>query len=215
VSDNDANRQKMNKPMYPDIDWSKEPDLSEVRNAHASLATNFDQARQKLERLADRGSVASMWYLGDAYAGGRYTANNLGEAKKWYERAESMDWIPASYRLGRIHFSSKDYASAYQAFSRGKDKNYPPAIYRLGMMYMEGLGTKRNLDECRRLLDIAIANGHLFAKRDLARLYMSGSFGVLNIPKGFGMVLSLIFEMIAITISGKFKNPGFEDRTLA
>jgi TPR repeat protein len=201
--------------MYPDIDWTKEPDLGELRAAYALLEINFDQARPKLERLSDRGSIASMWYLGDAYSSGTYAAKNLNEAKIWYERAESSGWMPASYRLGRTYYNLKNYASAFEAFSRGAAKNYSPAIYRLGMMYEEGLGTRKDLIECRRLLNIAVADGHLYAKRDLAGLYMKGTFGVLNIFKGLWMILSLIFDLIAITISRKWQNSAFEDRILA
>lgn len=201
--------------MYPDIDWSKEPDVNELRNAYALLGSNFDEARQKLEKLADRGSVASMWYLGDAYSSGRYGAENPVEAKRWYQRAESLGWIPASYRLGRVYFSLKDYTLAFQAFSRGAENNYSPATYRLGMMYMEGLGTRKNLDECRRLLARATADGHLFAKRDLAGLYIRGTFGVPNVMKGLSMLLSLTFELIVFTIRSGWRNPGFEERILA
>jgi uncharacterized protein len=197
------------------IDWTKEPDTTQLRNAYNLLESHFDQGRRILEKLAENGSVASMFYLGDAYASGRFGSKNLLEAKKWYERAESKEWIPASYRLGRIYFSLGDYASALQAFSRGADKGYPPAIYRLGMMYIEGRGVSRNLDEGRRFLTAAIADGHLFAKRDLAGLYIRGKCGRLNIPKGLVMMLSLILEMAAITVRRGWRDQRFEDRISA
>lgn len=201
--------------MPYDIDWTTEPDTMELRNAYALLGSHFDQARQMLEKLAERGSVASMLYLGDAYTSGRFGSKNLLEAKKWYERADSKEWIPAPYRLGRIYFSLADYASAFRAFSRGADKGYPPAVYRLGMMYIEGLGTSRNLEQGRRFLAVAIADGHLFAKRDLAGLYIRGKFGLLNVPKGVMMILSLMLELVAITVRRGWRDQRFEERISA
>lgn len=197
------------------LDWTTEPDIMELRNAHILLGSNFNEARQKLEQLAERGSVASMLYLGDAYASGRYGSKNLLEAKKWYEIAELKNWIPASYRLGRIYFGLGDYASALQAFSRGADRGYSPAAYRLGRMYIDGLGTSRNLEQGRRLLAAAIANGHLFSKRDLAGLYIRGKYGLLNIPNGVMLLLSLMIEMTAITVRRGWRDEQFEDRISA
>ena len=201
--------------MYPDIEWDREPDLDELRTAYALLATNGSVARPKLEALAGRGSILSMWYLADAYASGRFFAKDLDKAKTWYIRAEANGWIPASYNLGREYYELNDYNSAFEAFSRGAAKNYVPAVYRLAMMYKDGLGTTKDINECRNLLNIAVSKGHLFAKRDLAGLYISGSLGVLQIPYGVWMLISLLIDMVKITITREFKTAGFEDRTLA
>jgi TPR repeat protein len=201
--------------MYSDIDWTKEPNLEELRTAYALFATDFDLARSKLEELANRGSVASMWYLGDAYSRGEHVAKHFAKAKIWYGRAEASGSIAASFRLGRACYALLDYGPAFEAFSRGAAKGYLPAVYRLGMMYKEGLGTKRDLNECRRLLEVAVSEGHLFAKRDLAWLCMTGAFGARKIPKGIWMAISLMSNLIMITISGEWRKPAFEDRTLA
>lgn len=201
--------------MYPDIKWDREPDLGELRTAYALLATNVSAARSKLEELADRGSVASMWYLADAYSRGRFFAKDLDKAKTWYIRAEANGWIPASYNLGREYYTLKDYNSAFEAFSRGAAKNYAPAMYWLARMYEEGLGTTKDINQCRNLLIIAASKGHLFAKRALALLYINGSLGVRKIPYGVWMLVSLVFDIVKITIKREFKNPGFDERTLA
>jgi TPR repeat protein len=203
------------KAMYPDIEWDREPNLDELRTAYELLATNGSAGRAKLEELADRGSIASMWYLADAYSSGRFFAKDLEKAKTWYIRAEANGWIPASYNLGREYYTLKDYNAAFEAFSRGAAKNYVPAAYRLAMMYWKGLGTRKDINECRNLLNIAASKGHLFAKRALALLYISGSLGVLKIHYGAWMLTSLAFDLVKISITREFKNPGFDDRTLA
>lgn len=201
--------------MYPDIEWDREPDLDEFDTAYALLATNGCAARSKLEALADRGSIASMAYLGDEYSIGRFFAKDLDKAKTWYIRAEADGWIQASYRLGRTYYKLNDYNSAFEAFSRGAAKNYVPAVYRLAMMYKDGLGTTRDINQCRNLLHIAVSKCHLFAKRDLAGLYITGSLGALKIPHGVWMLISLAFDLVKITTTREFNSPGFDERTLA
>lgn len=179
------------------------------------LATEFPRAESILEDLANKGSIASLWYLGDAYASGRYVVKNLEKARTFYLRAETSGWLPASYRLGRIYFTSGDYKSAFEAFSRGTAKGYIPAVYRLGMMYKDGLGMQKAVSTSVALLSEADSKGHLFAKRDLAGLYMSGAAGILNIPPGFAIFMSLIGDLVRITINGEWRNPAFEEKTLA
>jgi TPR repeat protein len=201
--------------MYRDVDWTSEPDLEELRTAHSMLTTNFELAHSRLERLAEKGSTASMWYLGDAFASGRNTSKNLDKAKFWYEKAEQRGWIAASYRLGRICFELQDYKGAFDAFSRGSAINYTPAIYRLAWMYKEGLGAAKDANECRRLLSVAQSRGHLFAKRDLSGMYMGGSFGISQIPTGILMFFSLVADVVVITAKRDWDNPRIEERVLA
>jgi TPR repeat protein len=84
------------------------------------------------------------------------------------------------------------------------------------MMHEEGVGTEKNVGEARRLLEIAASQGHIFAKRQLGRLFLSGSLGLPYIPKGIWMLLiSIPFELIAISVRGDWKDPAFEERMLA
>ena len=151
-----------------------------------------------------------MAYLGDEYSIGRFFAKDL----EWYIRAEANGWVQGSYSLGRTYYKLNDYNSAFEAFSRGAAKSYVPAVYRLAMMYKDGFGTTNDINQCRNLLNIAVSRGNLLAKQDLAGLYINGSLGFHKIPYGASMLTSLLFDMVKITITREFKNPGFDDRTL-
>jgi len=201
--------------MYPDVKWENEPDLEELYAAYSLLDSNADLAVSRLEHLANIGSIASMWYLGDAYSSGRVLNKELDKSLFWYSKAEASGWIPASYRIGRIYFDMRDYESALKAFTKGMSNNYVPAIYRLAMMHCEGLGTQEDIGECRKLLLVAVSKGHLFAKRDLATLYIKGSFGLVNIPRGIYMLSSLILNLFTINIKREWKSEAFDDRILA
>jgi TPR repeat protein len=132
---------------YPQLQLeSIESNLANAFALRIGCFTNSDLAQSKLEELADKGSIASMGYLGDAYSSGRFFVKALDKAKMWFLRAEASGWRPASYRAGRTYYMLNDYDSAFRAFSRGTD--YVPAIYRLAIMYEEGLGTTKDLRVC-------------------------------------------------------------------
>lgn len=201
--------------MYPYINWETEPDLGSLRQAHSQLAEHPEKSLETLQELASRGSVASMWYLGDAFASGRHLKKDLVQAQFWFTKADETGWIPAPYMRGRVAFASQDYKKAFDDFSRGASKAHTPAIYRLAMMHNGGQGTSINIAIARDLLELAANSGHLFAKRDLARLYISGIFGVKKAVFGYMMLFCLAFDMIHIAIAGDWRKKGFEDRILA
>ncbi|QGM44966.1 tetratricopeptide repeat protein [Methylocystis heyeri] len=200
--------------MYPDIDWEREPDIEALRKAYSRLEGDRAGAIAILKDLAERGSIASIWYLADAYLE-ENSKSGISQAQFWLARAEDAGWIQASYRLGRIAFQEKDYKAAFDAFSRGAATNYTPAIYRLAMMYKEGLSTKRDFIEAKRLLEVAAQRGHLFAKRDLAGIYLSGALGWQAAICGFLMLLKLLFELLGIALTFGWRSPNFPIRILA
>jgi len=195
--------------------WNNEPGADALRRAYELLKTNPKKAVNELEALADRGSLMSIWYLADAYYSGRYFAKDMNGAKKWYRRAEESGASYGSHMLGSVCYKIEEFPEALSAFSRGAANGYAPSIYRLGMMYKDGKGTSVDLNESRRLLESAVAKGHLFAKRDLGTLYISGKMGIQAIPKGFLMIVSLFFDMIVITFRERNTISEFDERVIS
>jgi uncharacterized protein len=197
------------------MDCRAEPDVSALRHAYDSLETYPERAVSELEALADRGSIMSMWYLGEAYYSGRYFSKNLDIAKQWFRKADDTGWAFGSHMLGRLCYITNDYGEALLAFTRGTERGYAPSMYRLGMMYGDGAGVTRDLAKCRSLLLRAIASRHLFAKRDLGTMYMRGAFGAAAIPKGILMLLSMAWELLLITVRTGNSISEFDDRVIA
>jgi TPR repeat protein len=201
--------------MYPYIDWEKEPDLDSLRLAYSQFAENPEKSLGVLQELASRGSVASMWYLGDAFASGAHLQKDMAQAQFWFAKADEAGWIPAPYMRGRVAFASGDYKKAFDDFSRGASKAHTPAVYRLAMMYKDGRGTNKNITAARDLLELAARHGHLFAKRDLASLHISGVFGRKKAIVGFLMLFRLALDIVCIAILGSWRRVGFEDTIMA
>jgi len=117
--------------------------------------------------------------------------------------------------LGRILYQSREYEAAFSAFLTGADKGYSPAIYRLAKMYQRGEGVAKNASEYRRLLEVARSKGHIFAKRDLAGLLITGKFGIASAGQGLMMLLSLWLDVGVIVGNALGRGSTFDERVLA
>ena len=200
-------------PQVDEKYWANEPDIDELRRMYALLVTDFGKAVAGLESLAGRGSTMSMWYLAEAYMG-TYAPKDLSRAKYWYGQADEKGASEASFMLGRICAQEGDYDSAFAAFSRGANRGYLPSIYRLAMMYQDGLGTKKDSSRARVLLQEAASKGHVFAKRDLATLYVKGTFGPVLVFRGIALLVTLLFDVVGLVIRAIRRGPIVDDRLL-
>jgi TPR repeat protein len=195
-----------------DLHWDREPDLGELHRFYKLLSQDPAGAVTGLESLANRGSVASMWYLAELYAGRKAMPKCIDKAKYWYTRAKEKGYVEASHMLGRIAYDEHDCVRAFSEFSAGANTGYPPSMYRLGLMYGKGEGV--GIDSAKQIgwLSEAAGKGHLFAKRNLAALYLSGRFGLHRFIRGLSMLFS--FPVDLIRLKATKNNDEFYRRTV-
>ena len=156
------------------------------------------RALESLQSLSQQGSVNAMLRLGWAHERGIGTAVDLKQAETWYLRArEGGSVSDANDRLGSIYWGRKDYANACTAFAAGAAANNLRCMYWLGRMYRDGLGIDKQPETARTLFEQASLQGNLFARIALARLLMSGRFGVAKIFKGFNLYLVTLKNAMA------------------
>jgi TPR repeat protein len=178
--------------------WEQEPDIDEIRRLHGMLSSDAVRALEGLKELAERGSVMSMLYLADAYRTGTGTDIDPSQSQEWFGRAAAAGSLLASYELGGIHWDAKDYENAHREFSGGAAKKYAPSMNLLAMIYVNGLGVPVDVQRARELLEGAVAQGHVFAKRNLGCLLMKGHMGVWQIPRGFLLFLSAFMDVLIL-----------------
>nr|WP_200985153.1 sel1 repeat family protein [Rhizobium rhizogenes]QCL10056.1 sel1 repeat family protein [Rhizobium rhizogenes] len=201
--------------MYPEIDWAKEPDLEGVRNAFRLMEVDFSGAEMKLEALAASGSIASMFYLADAYALGRFQhQRDLETAKKWYAEAENHGWRPGSFILGRILFDQGLHKEAFLAFQRSAAVIYIPGVFWYGLCKVKGIGTSVDEHEGIRHIEVAAYQGHLLARRKLIGIYLSGKFGPSKFLAGLLFIPILFGQMLKVIVRGEWREHSFEDRIM-
>lgn len=102
------------------------------------------------------------------------------------------------YYLGHLYLERKEYSKAHEIFTAGASMNYSPAIFCLGHMYMDGQGVEKDLSKARSLFEKASMAGHVFAKRTLAKLLLSGQFGLLNVFKGSLLFFGAVKDGIVV-----------------
>jgi uncharacterized protein len=170
--------------------WNNEPDMDELRRLHALLSANPSQALVGLRGLAERGSLMSMIYVANAHSKGIGTDVNPRQAEEWYRRAIVGGSVLASYELGRNFLEKKDFRGAQEMFSAGTEKVYPPSMHMLALMHLRGQGVPVDLTKARNLLEMAVAQGHVFSKRNLGLLLMKGRFGIRQFFRGILLLLA-------------------------
>jgi TPR repeat protein len=183
---------------YDVYDWDKEPDLDVLRRLMDRQATDPARTLAGLEELAGRGSTISMVYLAHAYRNGIGADVDPLRSREWFERAAAAGSLLASYELGWIYWDAKDYEKAHRVLSTGVVRGYPPAMYLSATMYVHGLGVPLDVERAQELLEAAVAQGHVFAKRNLGVLLIKGRFGIWQIPRGILLVLSGIKDVLVL-----------------
>ncbi|MEG6507357.1 SEL1-like repeat protein [Methyloligella sp. 2.7D] len=173
------------------MDWEREPDLEELREIYLLLERSPDQAEPKLAALAEQqGSIASMWLLAEGYSGTYFPADT-SRSKYWYRQAAEAGSEEAAYNLGRLHLEDREDGKAVAAFARGAELGHLPSAYNLALLCREGRGTRKDILRYRKLLECAAADGHLFAKRDLAVDLMTRQSGLKLKFRGFLLLTRL------------------------
>jgi TPR repeat protein len=178
--------------------WEAEPDRVELRRSYEMFQTQPGEALQRLEILAGRGSLMSMLYLAWAYEEGSAIEKDLKKAEHWYQRASERGSVHATHNLGILYWRQKAYKQAIDAFRINVAKNYPPSMNFLAHMYYQSEGIARDKATAKGLWERAISSKNFLAKRNYSKALMSGGFGVLSIPKGVYLLLSVLGDISSI-----------------
>lgn len=176
-------------------DWAAEPDQAALRRTFERMKTDAAQAVPELEALAGRGSLVSMILLGSLlYQGAPGLSPSPDRAKAWLRRAADGGSLDGLFRLSSVYVAEKDFAQARDGFADAAQKGYLPAMNALAGMYSSGTGGPADPQAAKDLCEKASLGGHVIARARLARLLMSGRFGVREIPRGFRLALSAITD---------------------
>ena len=180
----------------------QEPDMDRLISAYRLLQTEpGPKVFRELEELAELGSLSSMVYLGCAYQHGMGTEKDMSAAETWFRRGYDSGSKLALYYLGHLYLAKKEYDNAEVVFVSGMKINYSPAIFCLGCMYLEGTGVIKQPDQARILFEKASGLGHVFAKRFLAKMYLSGRYGIFFFLKGVLLLVGAMKDFLVIAKS--------------
>lgn len=171
---------------------NSEPSLAQLQSAYAMLGTAPQEAIIALQALAEKGSALAPLYLGWAAQEGNGTVKDVLKAEYWFKIAIEREEETSAYYLGHLYLALGRHEDSNWAFEKGSNWGHSPATYCLAMNIIDGKAESQSLERARGLLEVASNQGHAFARRALASLYMSGQFGILKIPQGLWLLLQAI-----------------------
>jgi len=183
-----------------EAEWHAEPDLEELGAAYALLRVSPANAVSRLHALAERGSVMSMIYLGDAYASGKGAIRDLDKAQKWYQQATDYGSVRAAYILGRLYLTLKRYDEARKAFKLAAARDFAPAAHILGRMYWAGTGGEKRIDKAIEHLEHAADLGSVPARGLLGRILVETHAERGQMMRGLGLLLRACADLVIVRL---------------
>jgi len=126
----------------------------------AEVRLDFAEAIDWYQRAAELGDAGSMYELGCIYFGfhdipGRQL-RDYSRATIWFQRAANLNYIPAFTQLGVMYNSDgslgvpEDHAMAARYFLKAAQAGDAQAMDNIGVMYSQGKGVPKDIDEAVR-----------------------------------------------------------------
>jgi len=166
--------------------WKKAADKGQ-REAQYRLGKHYYDNNEKLinaqavdwwKKAAEQGHTDAQYYLGNAYYNGWNTEKSNQDQKQaieWWQKAADQGHVTAQYNLGIVYKNNKlgvkeDYEKALQWLRKVAKHNNDPLViyaqYHLGIMYKDGLGCSRNLQEAENWFnEIADKSGNVLTEK--------------------------------------------------
>ena len=131
-----------------------------VRRIESGDARGVDD----LKKAANLGYAPAQFYIAKLYeTGGSGVKKDLGEARRWTERAATGGDIKAMHNLGLFLFEgeggAKDTAAAARWFRKAADQGLIDSQVNLGKLYASGYGVTLNQAEAYKWYLVAAASG--------------------------------------------------------
>lgn len=156
---------------------------------------NYTLALQLLSDLMSADVLAASTHLGYMYEHGLGTKADEDKAIEIY-RVGAINGIERSQiHLAKLLFIKQRYSEALKWYTELHNSGSASSAYWLYVIYRDGLGVATDKDLSRIYLNIAAKRDHIYAIRDLSRLYMRGEFGLIGIFKGVYMFIYGICKM--------------------
>lgn len=169
-----------------------EPDADRLRVSYEALETNPEHAILELKVLASIGSAMAPLYLGWIYQSGEVVTKDDAEAERWLKLSLERGQKLASYYLGHFYLRQARKSDAVETFKQGSKLGSMSSKYCLAMAIQDGMAGTPDPDRVKQLLTEASEDGHVFAMRSLASIYLSGSFGMFGRLRGMALLIRAV-----------------------
>lgn len=129
---------------------------------------NVGVALSLFEHLAAKNDPTAEYWLAHMTELGMGVPKEIPKAIKLYAKAARQNSIPSQTKLGEIYMHgdlvAPDHAKAFDLLDKAAWHGDPQAAMLLGQMYRFGLGTTVDQVESYAWSEVAVVEGHTFAK---------------------------------------------------
>ena len=145
--------------------------------AGKGVEQNDAEAVAWFKRAAAQNHPEALYALGMHHASGRGVPASAAEAARCYRLAAELGHAGAFFNLRALLADGKaglDAVDEAKVFRVSAEQGNPDAQYQFGLMYVEGRGVKRNLEEGTRWIRLAAEQDHVDAQFRLAEAIVAG-----------------------------------------
>ena len=158
----------------------------------------FDEAVSIFRRLSELGSVYAQVQLAYLYEEGNGVEPDRTKSAELYKSAANSGVPFAVFYYARYLQKIERNGDSFGLMKLLAAEGYLPAIYKLSIMYRDGIGHDKDLEQYRYYLKYAANHGHIWAQRRLAVEMLKGKHGVRQIPGGAAKFLNMLWGAFSI-----------------
>ena len=133
-------------------------------------APDLEKAVHWLSEAAEARSALANNNLGDIYSDEGLPFFNPDLALEYYHKGAELG-EPKYNWLGYLYDAKGDYEKGLQFYQLASDEGSDLAAYNLGVLYLNGLGTDKNIEKAVECFKIALSRTYPHAHLELARIY--------------------------------------------
>lgn len=129
-----------------------------------------------LVEQAKSGVAFAQFQIGTMYENGEGVGIDIDRAIFWYELAAKQGYSDAQFNLGNMYQitqNKNEIKSAYW-FERAADNGDVEAQYNISLLYMDGIGIKKDLKKSFEWMEKAAKNNYANAQYNLGVFYADG-----------------------------------------
>jgi hypothetical protein len=150
--------------------------IAQLHREGLSVKQDDAEAARWMKLAADRGYLPAIFALGVMTLDGAGVPKNVEAARLLFEKAAEKGHPGALYNLGVISIGRDppDFAAAAKFFRRAAEAGDSDAAYSLALLYREGRGVERDVEEAARWMEFAADERNLAAEVEYALMLFNG-----------------------------------------
>ena len=157
------------------------------RGKHADAFSIYDQ-------LSAKGYPTCQIYAGWMLFEGVGVGVDQTKAMKYFKAAAEQGEAAGMFYVGKALAINGRHEEAFSWYQRAAQQYYSPALFRVGVSYLHGIGVAPNKVLGYSCLEEAAGAGHVLARGQLAKGYLSGDRGLRMVPKGVRLLIQTAID---------------------